>query len=195
MLVSFLSIRRLKCTFHEILLLSIGSAKIGNYFRMSKFMIEFLEVFFKMDIALIQTLGLNTFWCGHFSMVIWQKQIHFFYFCNPFLFVAQLVEQLTLNQRVEGSSPSGETKKPLFAVFFVSRRTRSLPRHKIAGESFRGDKKAAFRGFFCLKKDENSLMNKLISEISNNWVPWFRWCNRICQDYYSHQKPLVACCS
>jgi hypothetical protein len=35
----------------------------------------------------------------------------FFYFCTLILSVAQLVEQLTLNQWVTGSNPVGETYK------------------------------------------------------------------------------------
>jgi hypothetical protein len=35
----------------------------------------------------------------------------FFYFCTLLLSVAQLVEQLTLNQWVTGSNPVGETNK------------------------------------------------------------------------------------
>ncbi len=34
---------------------------------------------------------------------------YIFYFCTSFLSVAQLVEQLTLNQWVTGSNPVGET--------------------------------------------------------------------------------------
>lgn len=53
------------------------------------------------------------------------------YFCKSKLSVAQLVEQLTLNQRVEGSSPSGETliKKHLKLVlnaFLFSKLTLKL---------------------------------------------------------------------
>ncbi len=42
------------------------------------------------------------------------------YFCRAFDFVAQLVEQLTLNQWVEGSSPSEvTTEKTLFSSTYV----------------------------------------------------------------------------
>ena len=68
----------------------------------------------------------------------------------PIRFVAQLVEQLTLNQRVEGSSPSKPTKGIAFLsdAFFIS-----IPgnicalKYKILSRYFRLEQDST--GFFC----------------------------------------------